>query len=89
MKLGKKLDLNKCIQRDNDGEWIHPGIKEKQVYIVETKDYGIQTGTFYHWTKPYADFWQFHPNGGGTSHQLTYGRHPKKDGWKSIQEVIK
>ena len=88
MKLGKKLDLNKCVQRE-DNEWIHPDIKENQEYIVETEDYGIQTGTFYHWKHPYNDFWTFRPNGGIVSPQLSYGHHPKEDGWISIQEVIK
>lgn len=88
MKLGKMLDLDKCYYTD-DGYWSHLDLKEDQLYIVETEDYGITMGTFHLWKPPYARKWNFHPNMSQITPQFSYGHHPKEDGWKSIQEVIK
>jgi len=84
-KLGKILDLDKCY---NDGKhWTHPELKEDKLYIVKN-DGNWFLGRFTHWGPPYATFWQFTPVWGSSSMQLSYGKHPKKDGWKHIQEFL-
>lgn len=87
MKLGKVLDLNNCYYNKDEDDWTHPDLKEDQLYIVKYDDVWL-LGDFTHWGPPYATFWQFNPNWGATHCQLSTGQHPKKDGWKHIQEVL-
>jgi hypothetical protein len=84
--LGKIIDLDRCY---NDGKhWTHKELEEGMLYIVKLKDSPWLLGSFVHYGPPYATKWHFSPTWGATGRQLSYGHHPKEDGWTHIQEVI-
>ena len=72
MKLGKVLDLNKCIY-DKD-HWTHPDLKEGQLYIIQRLS---DSGTDWFYVNR-------HPMFIGVDKDKS----PIQEGWKYIQEVI-